>query len=320
VGRFLLRRLAASVVLLLLVLTAVFFLLHLVPGDPTTLYDDVRLPAAQRAQLRHAYGLDRPLLSQYLTWLGAAARGDLGVSIYQHRPALRVAAEALPATILLGASAVVVEYGLGILLGVAAARRRGGGFDHALRVVSLVLYSLPVFWAGLMALLVFALWQPLLPVSGIRSADPEPGFFAGLADVGRHLLLPALVLGLTEAGARARFVRAGMLETLSKDYIRTARAKGLSERRVIWVHGLRGVLVPLVQILGLQAPILLSGALVVEIVFSWPGLGRLTYVAIETRDYPLVLCTTAIAAVLVLGGSLLADLASAALDHRVRQS
>ena len=317
-ARFLLRRLLASLVLLLLVLTAVFFLLHLVPGDPTNLYDDARLPAAQRAQLRHSYGLDRPLLSQYTTWLGAAVRGDLGVSLYQHRPALGAAVEALPATLLLAASAVFLEYGAGILLGVAAARRRGGAFDHTLRIVSLVLYSLPVFWAGLMAILAFALWWPILPASGMRSADAGSGVLTSALDVGRHLLLPAVVLGLTEAGARARFVRAGMLEALSQDYIRTARAKGLSERRVVWVHGIRTVLVPLVQILGLELPILLSGALIVEIVFSWPGLGRLSYVAIETRDYPLVLCTTALAGTLVLGGALLADLASAALDHRVR--
>jgi ABC-type dipeptide/oligopeptide/nickel transport system permease component len=302
-----------------LVLTAVFFLLHLVPGDPTNLYDDQRVPQAQRAALRHAYGLDQPLLAQYLTWFGSALRGNLGVSLYQHRPALSAALDALPATLLLALSAVILEYGVGILLGVAAARRRGSGLDHAIRILSLLLYSIPVFWAGLMAILAFALWWPILPASGMHGADVGSSVGAQLADVARHLVLPAVVLGLTESGVRARFVRASLLEALGSDYIRTARAKGLRERRVIWVHGMRTALVPLVQILGLELPILLSGALVVEVVFSWPGLGRLCYLAIETRDYPLVLCITALAATLVLAGALAADLGAAALDPRMRE-
>jgi peptide/nickel transport system permease protein len=319
VSRFFLRRLAASLLLLFLVLTAVFFLLHLVPGDPTNLYSDQRLPRAEREQLRHLYGLDRPLLEQYGHWLGAALRGDLGVSLHQHRPALAVALDALPATLLLTSAALLIEYGTGVLLGVFAARRRGSASDHLIRVFSLLLYSQPLFWISLMAILLFAVHWPLFPAAGMRSSGAGGGGWNAFLDIGRHLALPALVLGLTEAGARARFVRASLLEALGRDYIRTARAKGLSERRVVWVHAMRTAVVPLVQILGIELPTLLSGALLVEVLFAWPGIGRLAFAAIETRDYPLVLCTTALSGLLVLLGTLGSDLALAALDPRVRE-
>jgi peptide/nickel transport system permease protein len=246
-------------------------------------------------------------------------RGDLGVSLYEQRPAARVAAEALPATLLLAATAVLFEYGGGLLLGIAAARRRGSAADQLIRIVSLVLYSLPTFWLGLMAVLLFSYAWPVLPASHMHSVGAEEmGPLGRLLDLGRHLILPGMVMGLTDAGARARLVRASLIEAMSRDYIRTARAKGLSERRVVWVHGLRTAVIPLVQLLGVALPLLLSGALIVEVVFSWPGLGRLTFTAIQTRDYPLVLCTTAFAGAMVVAGSFAADLALAALDPRVR--
>jgi peptide/nickel transport system permease protein len=246
-------------------------------------------------------------------------RGDFGISLYERRPAARVAAEALPATLLLAATALVCEAGGGLLLGVAAARRRGSAADQVLRITSLVLYSQPTFWLGLMAILVFSYLWPVLPASHMHSVGAEQmGRWGRLLDLGRHLALPALVMGVSEAGGRARFVRASLIEAMSGDHIRTARAKGLSERRVVWVHGLRTAVIPLVQLSGISLPLLLSGALIVEVIFSWPGLGRLTFGAILTRDYPLVLCTTAFAGAMVVAGSLAADLALAALDPRVR--
>ena len=317
--RFLLRRGGAALVLLLLVLSATFALLHLAPGDPTQLVASPRIPPEQRAQLRRIYGLDRSLATQYFAWLGAAARGDWGISFVHHRPVTDVISRALPPSLLLAGAALPLEAGLALALGVAAARRRGRGADHVIRALSLVVYSLPVFWLGLMAILTLAVRWPLFPASHLRSVDAAalPPLAAAL-DVLRHLALPALVLALSNAGGLARFVRNGMIEALSQDYVRTARAAGISERRVVWRHALPNTLAPLIQILGLQLPLLLSGSLIIEVVFSWPGLGRLAYDAVLARDYPLVLATTALAGALVVAGSLLADLLHAAADPRVR--
>jgi peptide/nickel transport system permease protein len=319
---YLLRRLAASALLLWLVLTTTFLLLRLVPGSPIGNLLELPIPQRQKEVLIHAYGLDRPLPEQYLRWLGAVAlRGDWGISFAQLRPVSSVVAEALPATLLLASAALLIEYGVGVALGVAAARRGGSGLDRAIRLVSLLLYSQPVFWLGLMAILLFSYRLHWLPPSHLHSVGAdEMGRGARLADLGRHLVLPAATLGLGAAGGAARFVRASLLDVMGRDYIRTARAKGLSERRVVWVHGGRAVLVPIIQLLGLSVPSLLSGALITEIVFSWPGLGRITFEAILTRDSPVLLATTAISATLVIGANLLADVLQAAVDPRVRDA
>jgi ABC-type dipeptide/oligopeptide/nickel transport system permease component len=319
---YLLRRLAASALLLWLVLTTTFLLLRVVPGSPVGVLLELPIPRQQKAILIHAYGLDRPLPEQYLRWLGAVVlHGDWGISFAQLRPVGSVVAEALPATLLLAGAALLIEYGAGVALGVAAARRSGSGLDRAIRLTSLALYSQPVFWLGLMAILLFSHWLRWLPPSHLHSVGAdEMARGARLADLGWHLVLPAVTLGLGAAGGAARFVRASLLEVMGRDFIRTARAKGLSERRVVWVHGGRAVLVPLIQLLAISVPNLLSGALVTEIVFSWPGLGRITLDAILTRDSPVLLATTAIAATLVIGGNLVADLLQAAVDPRVRDA
>jgi len=319
---YLLRRLAAAALLLLLVLTATFVLLRLVPGSPVAAVSELPIPKADKDRLIHLYGLDRPLPEQYLRWLGAVTlHFDWGISFAQLRPVSRVVAEALPATLLLAAAALLVEYGLGTALGVAAARRSGSALDRALRVVTLLLYSQPVFWLGLMAILLFSYQLRWLPASHMHSVGAdELGRGARLADLGRHLVLPALTLGLAQAGGAARVVRASLLDVMERDYIRTARAKGLSERRVVWVHGVRGALVPVIQLLGLSVPSLLSGALITEVVFAWPGLGRVTYSAILSRDSPVLLATTAVSAALVVAGNLVADLLHAAVDPRVRDA
>ncbi|HLX10357.1 MAG TPA: ABC transporter permease [Thermoanaerobaculia bacterium] len=317
---YLLRRLAAAALLVWLVLTGTFVLLRLVPGSPVTSLAEVPIPKRQKEILIRAYGLDRPLPEQYARWLGAVAlHGNFGFSYFQQREVRTVVAEALPATLLLAAAALLLEYGVGVALGVAAARRAGSALDRSIRVLTLLLYSQPLFWLGLMAILLFSSRLGWLPASHMRSVGAgEMGTAARLADVGRHLLLPALTLGLAEAGAAARFVRASLLEVMGSDYIRTARAKGLSERRVVWVHGMRAALVPIVQLLAISVPNLLSGALITEVVFAWPGLGRITYDAILTRDSPVLLATTAVTAVLVVACNLIADLLHAAVDPRVR--
>jgi peptide/nickel transport system permease protein len=318
---FLLRRLSASLLLLLLVLTLVFFFLRLLPGDPTRVDEVQRLTSEQRQNLRRIYGLDRSLPEQYVTWLTSVARGDLGTSLAQQRPVSAALLDVLPATVLLASAALTVEFAVALLLGVTAALRRGTALDHAIRIGGLLLYSLPLFWLGLMAILFFSYVWPVLPASHMRSVDAELMSPMGrFLDLLRHLVLPALVMGFGVAGATARFIRGSLIEVMGQDYIRTARAKGLSERRVVWVHGMRNAVVPLTQVFASSLPVLLSGSLIMEVIFSWPGLGRLTFQAILARDYPLILGATSLSASIVILGNFLADLLQALADPRVRDA
>jgi peptide/nickel transport system permease protein len=318
--RFILRRLAASLVLLYLVLTVVFFLIHLAPGTPESfLVDDRRLPSAQQENLKRLYGLDQPLPVQYERWMAATLRGNWGTSFSYQRPVTAVIRDALPATLLLAAAGLLFEQTFGLALGIAAARRPGSTADHLIRIVSLILFSQPIFWLGLMAILLFSLVWPILPAGHLHSVGAEDlGPVAYALDTARHLLLPGLVLGLSTCGGAARFVRGSLLDVLGQEHIRASRAKGLSERRVIWVHALRNSLAPLLQMLALSMSILLGGVIVVEVVFSWPGLGRLNFESILSRDYPLILGTTAFSAIAILLSNLVADILHALADPRVR--
>lgn len=318
--RFALRRIAVSLLTLLLVLSFTFFFLHLLPGDPATLFETGHLTAGQHLKMRHLYGLDRPLPEQYLVWISSVARWDWGTSLAQQRPVSTVLLEALPATVLLAAASLALEYLLALLLGIASALRRGTFVDHAVRVVTLLLFSQPLFWLGLMAILLFSYVWPVLPAGHMRSVDADLlSPLARAADVARHLLLPALVTALGAVGGTARYLRGSLIEVMSQDYIRTARAKGLSPRRVVWVHGLRNAVAPLIQVFSRSLPTLLSGGLIVEVVFSWPGLGRLAFGALLSRDYPVILGATALSATLVILSNLLADVLHALADPRLRE-
>jgi len=317
--RFLSRRLAASLLLVFLVLTLTFFIIRLAPGDPVALYDNNRLSREHMEDLRRLYGLDKPLVVQYGIWLKDMARGDWGTSFVFHRPALSVVVEALPYTFLLGLTALVLQYGIGLLLGVFSAQRAGRASDHWILTISLIFYSIPAFWLGLMAILLFHLYWGILPAGGASSvaADTLSPLGRGL-DTARHMILPLGTLTLVTASRVARFVRNSLLEVLGTDYIRTARAKGLRQRRVVWLHALRNSLVSVAQLFGLSLPALLNGILVIEVVFSWPGLGRVMFNACMSRDYPVILLSTALSAGLVIVGNLVADLLHSALDPRVR--
>jgi peptide/nickel transport system permease protein len=317
--RYLYRRLAASLLLIFLVLTLTFFIVRLAPGDPTAFYDNNRLSEEYRENLRRVYGLDKPLGVQYVLWLRQVLQGDWGVSFSHQRPAVEVVAQALPYTLLLGVAALLCQYGVGLLLGVYAARRAGGAGDHWVLSVSLILYSIPAFWSGLMLILLFHLQWGILPASGVASVEGgHPSILGRALDTAQHLVLPLLTLTLVSAGRVARFVRNSLLETLSADFIRTAQAKGVSARRVLWVHGVRNSLVSVAQLFGLSLPAALNGILVIEVVFAWPGLGRILFDACMARDYPVILLATALSATLVILGSLLADLLHSVLDPRVR--
>jgi len=286
VTAWLLRRLAASVAIVFAVLTLTFVLIHLAPGTPFLPSTDDRSVGPEIiARLRRQYGLDRPLPVQYLKYIGSVAHGEFGESFSQHRPVARALADAVPNTVLLGIAALVIEFALGIAL-----------------------------------LLVFGQWLRWLPVGGVSDPivhDTLP--WAGrVFDTLRHLVLPACTLGLVGAAGTARYQRAAMLEVIHQDYIRTARAKGLSERRVLLRHALRNAVLPVITLLGLSLPFLLTGAVLVETVFSWPGMGKLAADAIFSRDYPVVTAAAILAAAMVALSSVVADLLTALADPRVR--
>lgn len=318
-NRYFLRRFGASLLLLFITLSITFLFVRVAPGGPEGLMLDPRISADKRAEILARWGLDRPLHEQYFTWLGAVLGGDWGLSFVSKRPALEILFEKLPATLLLAVAATLIEHGVGMPLGLWAARRVGTWTDRAIRIVSLVLFSVPMFWLGLLAIEVLAVRWPLFPPAQMVSLDHHlwPAWRRAL-DLLHHLVLPALILGLARSGAVMRFCRNGLLDTLEQDYVRTARAKGLSESRVLWLHALPNTLLPLIQRLGVSLPVLLSGSVVIEVIFSWPGIGFTSYFSIQQRDYPVVLAATALSTVLVIVGNLMADLLHAAADPRVR--
>ncbi|MBP7587247.1 MAG: ABC transporter permease [Thermoanaerobaculia bacterium] len=319
--RALVTRLTAALLACWIVLTAVFFLLRLLPGEPGAVFEDPRVPQEHRARLRAVYGLDRTLPEQYLRWIGGVARGEWGYSLSQHRPVGQILRESAPKTLLLSSAALVLELGLGLALGVAAASRAGTFADRAMRVLSITLWSLPTFWFGLMLLAAFAVAWPLFPPGAMRSVDAD-GFGLGrrAVDLLWHLALPAAAIGLPAAAATARFVRSTVLERLAEPFVQSARARGLSPHRVLWSHALRAGLAPLAQLAGLSLAALLSGTIAVEVVFAWPGIGRTTFDALVARDYPLLLAGTALSAAFVLAGSFLAEALQAWLDPRLRDA
>ncbi len=273
--------------------------------------------------MRTNFGLDRPIPEQYAAWLGNFVTGDFGFSFSRFRPVSEVLAEAIPNTLWLGGASLIVVFVVGCAVGIVQSVRQYSRTDHALTFVTLLLYSIPTFWLGVM----LVLWASspswpdalLLPVSGMQSLDYDRlGLWGRVADRARHLVLPTIALGLSSAAAVARYMRGSMLETIDEDYIRTARAKGLSERRVVFGHALRNALIPIVSLVGLFLPILFGGAVVVEKIFAWPGMGMVMYEAVSARDYPLVMAGAFLFAVLVIVGNLLADLLYAVVDPRIR--
>lgn len=317
---WLLRRLAAAFAIVLAVVSFAFIAIHLAPGTPFLPEEGRPIDSATVARLRAEFGLDRPLPEQYVRYLAALARGDLGESFSQRRPVSQAIASAIPSTVRLTGAALVIDFLLGIALGVFQAARARRRSDAALTSATLFLYSLPVFWLGLVLLLVFGQWLHWVPVGGETDLVLYPylSFFGKLLDRLKHLALPALTLGVIGAAGTARFQRAALLEVLGQDFVRTARAKGLTQSAVLVRHALRDALLPVITLLGLALPFLLTGAVLIETVFAWPGLGKLATDAIAARDYPLVLAATLLASVAVVIGSLVADVLTAIVDPRVR--
>lgn len=322
---YILRRLLGAIPLLLGIATLIFFVLALAPGDPTAAYLNPNIPADVLEQLRRNFGLDQPIYVRYLKWLGSFLTGNFGYSFAQSRPVADILLEALPNTLILCGVALVLMFIAGILLGIVQAVRQYSVLDGFLSVSSLFFYSMPSFWLALMMMLIFSLkahqwgWPIALPPTGITSVDYEFLGFAGkLRDRIAHLILPAMTLTLSLAAGVARYTRGQMLEVIRQDYIRTARAKGLPERTVIMKHALRNSMIPIVTLLGLYLPFLFSGTVFVEVIFAWPGMGRVIMDAIFMRDYPLVMAATFLFAVMVVIGNLIADVLYAVVDPRIR--
>lgn len=294
-----------------------WLLIHLAPGDPVVALAGESGDEDYYAFMREKFGLDRPLHEQFAAYAANVVRGDLGVSYIRGRPSAEVVLERLPATLLLTVTSLALSSVVGVALGVLAASRAGGWRDVAVNVGALGFYAAPVFWLAQLALLSFALRIGFFPVQGMSSAAPTSGL-AYVLDVARHLALPALVLASQETAAVTRFTRAGLLEEMQRDYVRTARAKGLSRVQALLRHALRRALLPVITVVGARVGHLISGAIIVEIVFGWPGLGRLLLSAAQTRDSPVLLAVFFLVAFSVVLANLLTDLAYAVLDPRIR--
>jgi peptide/nickel transport system permease protein len=304
-ARFLLQRVLIAIPTLLLVTLLVFMIVHLIPGDPAQiLAGDMATPQAV-AELRAQWGLDRPLPVQYLAYLRNLAAGDLGRSVATRNPVTREIGDRYPTTLSLAASGIVVAAFLGLGAGVLAATKPFTRWDYGSMILALTGVSTPVFWSGLILILVFSVWLGWLPSGGTGSL--------------RHMILPAFSLGLFDAGVIARQSRAGLLDVLEQDYIRTARAKGLAERLVVVRHAFKNAVIPVITVIGMQFGRMLGGAVLVESVFSLPGIGRLLIVAISQRDYPVIQGICLLLAASFVFINLAVDIAYGYLDPRIRQ-
>jgi peptide/nickel transport system permease protein len=319
VRKFVLRRLLQLIPLLIGVSLISFFVMHLAPGDPTALFTDPNVDPIELARIRANWGLDKPILVQYFYWLGNALRGNFGKSYLTGQPVIHEILERLPNTLLLMISSYILTLLITIPLGVISAVRKGTWFDNLVTVLSFAGMATPSFWLGLMLMLLFAVRLDWLPAVGMY--DPllrDSGLGARVWDVIMHMILPLATMTILSLAGITRYQRAAMLEVLDQDFIRTARAKGLPERIVIFKHALRNALIPIVTILGLSLPGLFGGAFIIETVFAWPGMGRLGVIAVFQRNYPLIMGIVVLSAVLIMLGNLLADMGYALVDPRIR--
>ncbi len=318
--RYISRRLLQMIPLLLGISFLVFAMINLVPGSPLDRFQNT--PGVRRTDLERisaTLGLDQPWYLRYFTWLGNALRGDFGFSFTNFSPVSGLLADTVPNTLLLTGSAIVFSLVLAIPLGIYCAIRRGSLFDNIVTVLSTAFYSIPSLWLGLMFIIVFAVlfqrWDlPSLPVSGERTLRGESGFL----DRVQHLILPMLTLGLVQLAGWTRYIRSEMLEVIRLDFVRTAQSKGLAGRVVLMRHAFRNAVLPLITLVGLNIPDLFAGALIVENVFGWNGVGRLTVNALQTNNYSVAMAAVMMLAVLTVLGNLIADVLYAVFDPRVR--
>ncbi len=317
--RYVIRRILVSIPLIWALATLTFFIIRLAPGDPLSIYYNPEIDPEVMETIRARLGLDQPLHIQYVKWLGSLAQGELGVSFSHHRPVFDILLETIPNTLILTFWALVLDLVVGVFIGVVSAVRQYTWVDNVITVSALFIYSMPGFWLGLMMIILLSLKLGVLPASQMESVDAEYMTWGARAwDRFLHLLMPVFVLGIASAASVARYMRGSLLEVIRQDYIRTARAKGLNERAVIFKHALLNAMIPVITLLGLYVPFLLSGSVITETIFAWPGMGRVAVGAIFARDYPIVMAVNLIAGIMVVGGNLLADILYGVVDPRIR--
>jgi len=320
VGRFVLQRLIQMVPLLLGITFLTFAIVNLVPGSPIARVEmNPRATPADVERIKENLGLDRPWPERYVYWLGDVIQGDLGISLINYTPVTDRIFNVLPNTLLLTGTSLILALGLAIPLGLRAAVMRNSPFDHTLNVLTTVLFAMPTFWFGLLLILLFAVqfnqWGfPALPVGGTQDLRGE----SGVVDRIQHLILPAVALAGVQLASWTRYIRSSVLEVIRLDFVRTAEAKGLRQRAVLYGHAFRNAVLPLVTLVGLTLPELFGGALLIERIFAWNGIGRLAYDAALSSDYTLIMGTVLMFAVLTIFANLAADIAYALLDPRIR--
>jgi peptide/nickel transport system permease protein len=315
-----LKRVLYSLILLLAVITLNFVLVHMAPGDAVTaIVGDMGGATPELiAKLRVEYGLDQNLGTQLFRYITKMASGDLGISFTHNLPVSDLILDHLPATILLVATAFLLAVVIGTVLGIIAAQKPKSLFNHFVTVLSLSGYAAPVFWTGLMMLIAFSYFIPIFPAFGMRTAGFKGTTLEGIFDVIKHLILPAVTLASVYVAVYSRLARASMLDVLGSDYIRTARSKGLSQRVVVYKHALKNALLPVVTMAGLQFSQLIAGAVVVEYVFGWPGIGQLAFNSILRRDHPLLLGILFLSTLMVVIANLITDFTYRVLDPRIK--
>jgi len=317
---FIARRLSSTLAILFIGLTLTFFILHWAPGDPASRFLFSSMDPAAREAIVQRFGLDQSIGTQYAKWLQQVIwHRDFGNSFHSGRPATHVIAEVLPYTLLISGTALLLGFGLGLLLGVVSALRKNTALDRTITALVLFFYSMPTFLIGLFLLSVFAIRLDWLPASQIHSVFyTDMGFWGRLGDTLRHMLLPVATLALTLAATFYRYSRDAMIRILHSEYMLAARARGLRQRQIIWKYGLRNSLIPLISQLGLVIPMLFSGVVVIEVLFSLPGMGRVMLEAVLAQDYPVIMAASMIAFLVVIGANFLADIGYALADPRVR--
>ncbi|MEW9670963.1 ABC transporter permease [Ammoniphilus sp. 3BR4] len=311
---YIMKRLLQAVPLLLGITLISFFLMYLAPGGPTDLMMDPKIKPEDKEKMMIALGLDQPAWVQYLRWLGHFIQGDLGTSFIRKVPVADLILERLPQTLLLMGASFLFAAALSIPLGILAARRKNTWIDYTSTFFAFLGLATPNFWLGILLIMVFSVYMNLLPAGGIRGFMEGGG---GAWDTLRHLILPALTLGTADMAGLTRYTRSSMLEVLGQQYMTTARAKGLNEWIVVYKHGLRNGLIPIITVFGLSLPSFFGGAVIVEKIFSYPGIGLLFLDAVFQRDYPVIMAITTISAILVVIGNLVADILYAVLDPRI---
>jgi len=319
--KYIVKRLLLSIPVLFGITIITFALIHLPAGGPTALQSNMsaKVSADSVAKLRKLYDLDKPVHIQYLKWLGRVVRLDFGESFNDNRPVVDKILERLPNTLLLNILSLVIIFLIAVPVGVYSAVKQNGIFDKIFSVVTFLGYSIPTFWLALLLMLFFGVFLGVLPISGMRSPDAEQfPFYLQIFDRLWHLILPVFVSAFGGLAAISRYTKSSMLEVIRQDYIRTARAKGLPENKVIFKHAFRNALLPIVTILGLSLPGLIGGGFIFETIFSWPGMGRLAYEASFSFDYTVIMGVVIFGAVLTLAGNIIADITYALVDPRIR--